>query len=49
MRKLDEDTVLTRLRNYAGPGLKRRLESVEDNAGHRYDWDLNAAAGNVLP
>ncbi len=41
--------VLTHLRRYARPGLKRRLESVKDIAGYRYDWDLNEAAGKFLP
>jgi len=41
--------VLTHLRRYARPGLKRRLESVKDIAGYRYDWDLNEAAGKILP
>ncbi len=43
-----EATVLAHLGRYAAPGLRRRLESVEDIAGYRYDWDLNEAAGKVL-
>ena len=45
----DVPGVLAHLGRYAAPGLKRRLESVEDIAGYRYDWDLNEAAGKFLP
>ena len=45
----DVPGVLAHIRRYAAPGLKRRLESVTEIAGYRYDWDLNEAAGKILP
>ncbi len=40
----DEEAALDHIRDYAAPGLKARLEGLDNIDDYRYDWALNDAA-----